>query len=154
MGNTDVSVFSSPYIFNTEKSGIMLLARIKCIHNSATQLLLPISGLFQTCSHKLKTFIYQISSIFTQAQQKKNLPHISEMNVLIIRQILEICILVHSLSSSAIKTISTLVLISAVCHVHADGNHSEDIGGENGTHTKCVERCLLRLKELGCDDVG
>jgi len=76
------------------------------------------------------------------------------MNILLVRQILKVSVLVYSLASRGVETISTLVLIRTICHVHANSNHSENVRGEDGTHTKWIERCLLSLKKLGCDDVG
>ena len=75
------------------------------------------------------------------------------MNVLLVRQILEVRILVNSLATSRVQSVTSAVLIRAVCHVCKNGYDRKNVGGENRTHSERIQRCLICFEELGCDNV-
>ncbi len=82
------------------------------------------------------------------------LPHISEVNVLSIRQVLEVRVQVRLFVPGRVNTVAPPVLVPAESHVHQDGQDSEYVRPEQGAHGEGIQRCLLAEEELRPDDVA
>ena len=82
------------------------------------------------------------------------LPYISKVHVLLVSQVAEVSICMHPSTLIRVNAISPAILIPAVRRIYGDGNHRQHIASQHSTHTKWIQRCLISLEELRCDDVA
>lgn len=82
------------------------------------------------------------------------LPNVSEVDVLTISQILEVCIFMHSLSGRGINTIPSAILPVTVQCIHGNGDDGKYVASQNCSRTQGIQGRLIVPEEMRCDDVG